>query len=93
VTVNREHVLAKPRGQRKRTEREYGLRMIGVAGRTSFDVRAVLADVPWERIIGMRNRLAHGYDGMSLDVVVDTVGTRLPKLAAELRKALKGKPE
>jgi uncharacterized protein with HEPN domain len=67
----------------------YDLLVVGeAAGRTSSDVRALLAGVPWERIIGMRNRLAHGYDEIDLEVVVNTVRTRLPELVAEIRRAL-----
>jgi uncharacterized protein with HEPN domain len=33
---------------------------------------------------GMRNRLAHGYFDLNLDVVWDTVTTELPRLLASL---------
>ena len=33
---------------------------------------------------GMRNRLAHGYFDINLDVVWDTVQTALPRLLAQL---------
>ena len=33
---------------------------------------------------GMRNRLAHGYFDINLDVVWDTVQTALPSLLAQL---------
>jgi uncharacterized protein with HEPN domain len=40
----------------------------------------------------MRNRIAHGYFDINLDVVWDTVGTALPKLLKHLH-ALHGQPE
>jgi len=40
--------------------------------------------VPWRSMKGMRNRLAHGYFDINLDVVWDTVQTALPSLLAEL---------
>lgn len=40
--------------------------------------------VPWRSIKGMRNRLAHGYFEINLDVVWDTVQTALPRLVAQL---------
>lgn len=40
--------------------------------------------VPWRSMKGMRNRLAHGYFDINLDVVWDTVRTALPSLLAQL---------
>ena len=40
--------------------------------------------VPWRSMKGMRNRLAHGYFDINLDVVWDTVQTALPVLLAQL---------
>ncbi len=41
-------------------------------------------DVPWRNMKGMRNRLAHGYFDINLDVVWGTVQTALPPLLAQL---------
>jgi uncharacterized protein with HEPN domain len=38
------------------------------------------ADVPWQSMRGMRNRIAHGYFDINLDVVWETVQTALPAL-------------
>ena len=40
--------------------------------------------MPWREIIGMRNRLIHGYDGVDEDIVWDVLATRAPALAAAL---------
>lgn len=40
--------------------------------------------VPWRSMRGMRNRIAHGYFDINLDVVWDTVQTALPDLLALL---------
>lgn len=40
--------------------------------------------VPWRSMKGMRNRLAHGYFDINLDVVWATVKTALPGLLAQL---------
>ena len=40
--------------------------------------------VPWHSMRGMRNRLAHGYFDINLDVVWDTVQTALPELLNQL---------
>ncbi|WP_363923844.1 HepT-like ribonuclease domain-containing protein [Thiobacillus sp. 65-1402] len=42
-------------------------------------------DVPWRSMRGMRNRIAHGYFEINLDVVWDTVKVALPKLLERLR--------
>jgi len=40
--------------------------------------------VPWRNMRGMRNRIAHGYFDINLDVVWDTVKTALPELLKQL---------
>jgi uncharacterized protein with HEPN domain len=42
-------------------------------------------EVPWRNIRGMRNRIAHGYFDINLEVVWDTVQTALPDLLLHLR--------
>ncbi len=42
------------------------------------------ANIPWRNMRGMRNRIAHGYFDMDLDVVWDTVKLALPALVAAL---------
>ncbi len=37
-------------------------------------------EIPWRSIRGMRNRIAHGYFEINLDVVWDTTQTALPEL-------------
>ncbi|SCX25091.1 Protein of unknown function DUF86 [Nitrosomonas eutropha] len=40
--------------------------------------------VPWRNMRGMRNRIAHGYFDINLDVVWNTVQTALPELLKQL---------
>lgn len=42
------------------------------------------SQVPWRNMRGMRNRIAHGYFDINLDVVWDTVKTALPELLKQL---------
>ena len=54
------------------------------------------AQVPWRSMRGMRNRIAHGYFDINLDVVWDTVQTALPDLLKQLlalSKAADGSPD
>jgi uncharacterized protein with HEPN domain len=45
------------------------------------------AQVPWRSMRGMRNRIAHGYFDINLEVVWDTVQTALPELLKQLLAA------
>ena len=45
-------------------------------------------EVPWPQIIGMRNRLVHGYDVIDLELLRDTVTTDLPPLIETLEAIL-----
>jgi uncharacterized protein with HEPN domain len=42
--------------------------------------------VPWRSMRGMRNRIAHGYFDINLDVVWDTVQTALPDLIEDISR-------
>lgn len=41
-------------------------------------------EVPWRNMRGMRNRIAHGYFDINLELVWETVQTALPDLLNEL---------
>ncbi len=43
-------------------------------------------EIPWRSIRGMRNRIAHGYFDIDLQVVWRTVQAELPTLIEKLRK-------
>lgn len=58
------------------------------AGRVSQEERDKHPEIPWHEVIGMRNRLAHGYDSVDLNVLWDTVELDLPPLIAQLEKIL-----
>ncbi len=40
--------------------------------------------IPWRNMKGMRNRIAHGYFDINLEVVWETVKTALPQLLEQL---------
>ena len=63
------------------------------ASKVSPDARAELADLPWRRIIGMRNTLIHGYRGMNLDLLVEVVRDHLPSLVSRLEQILGDDPK
>jgi uncharacterized protein with HEPN domain len=60
------------------------------AGRVSQARKNDFPDIPWREVAGMRNRLIHGYDGIDLDVLWDTVELDLPPLIIQLERILQG---
>ena len=50
--------------------------------------RRVMREIPWERIMGMRNRLVHAYFDIDLDIVWQTVQEDLPRLIVLLESAV-----
>jgi uncharacterized protein with HEPN domain len=51
-------------------------------------VRAAHPDIPWRAIVGLRNRLAHGYLTISDRVVWTTIQEAVPPLVPSLRSVL-----
>lgn len=41
-------------------------------------------EVPWRNMCGMRNRIAHGYFDIDLDVVWQTVQRNIPELVKQI---------
>jgi uncharacterized protein with HEPN domain len=60
------------------------------ANRVSPEARQRNRGIPWSQIIGMRNRLVHGYDVVDLDLLRRTVKEDLPPLIASLQEVLCG---
>ncbi|NEQ66006.1 MAG: DUF86 domain-containing protein [Symploca sp. SIO2D2] len=61
------------------------LEIIGEAARRiSDETHQELTQIPWQGIIGMRNRLIHEYDNVDLDLVWETIQNYVPQLIAEL---------
>ena len=48
------------------------------------------AEVPWRSMRNMRNRMAHGYFDINLDVVWETVQEWLPELLKQLPAVRQG---
>jgi len=56
------------------------------AARVSPAGRERIPDIPWVDVVGMRNRLIHGYYDVDFNQVWLTVTEDLPLLIAELEK-------
>lgn len=70
------------------------LEVIGEAARgVSSAFRASHTEIPWEKMVGMRDRLIHGYFDINLDIVWETVSEDLPPLVTLLEKLLASESE
>ena len=54
------------------------------ASRISAETRELNPDIPWADIVGMRNRLVHGYFDVNLTRVWETVERDIPRLIGQL---------
>jgi uncharacterized protein with HEPN domain len=51
-------------------------------------LRSDYADVPWDEMAGMRDRLAHDYANVDLDVLAEVVDDHLPRLIHAIDRIL-----
>jgi len=58
------------------------------ASKVTVECRTANPQIPWAKIVGMRNRLIHNYRDVVLEVVWDTVVVDIPDLIAELQRIL-----
>ncbi|MFQ5913823.1 MAG: DUF86 domain-containing protein [Nitrospinota bacterium] len=58
------------------------------ANRVSEDTRTRHPVIPWPQIVGLRNRLIHGYDSVDMDILWKIVDQDLPLMIEELEKIL-----
>ena len=66
------------------------LEIIGEASKNiPQDMRARYTDIPWKEMAGMRDKLAHEYFGVRLDVIWSTIKSRLPQLKLLMQVVLK----
>ena len=67
------------------------LEIIGEAGaRVPNADRDRWPSIPWTDIVGMRNRIVHGYDVVNFDIVWSIVRNDLPQLIVELDRLIDG---
>jgi len=59
------------------------------ASRVPRDQQARYPDIPWADIVGMRNRLVHGYTEIDGDALWSTIAEDLPVLVPLLEAALR----
>ena len=63
------------------------LEIIGEAAKNiPKSIRGRYQEIPWEDIVGMRNKVIHGYFGVDIEVIWKTVQEDLPLLQATLTR-------
>ncbi len=73
---------------------EWLLFVIGeAAGGLPEETRTRHPEVEWRPIIGLRNVLAHGYWGLDVETLWDTVQTDIPELLHQVRQILASQTE
>ena len=70
----------------------FNLMQIGELAKFSLsdDMKKTIVIIPWNQLYGMRNRIVHGYDGVNMQIVWDTVKNDIPELCNELKAILNG---
>ena len=65
------------------------VRLVEIVGEAAASIpreqRAKYPGIPWQDVIGMRNKLIHEYDTVDLDILWDTVSVELPDLIMSLQ--------
>ena len=56
------------------------------ARRVSDEGRARVPDIPWQTVVGARNRVIHGYDSVNYDVVWHIITVEFPRLIESLER-------
>lgn len=56
------------------------------ASQVGPDTQETYSEIPWPEIIGMRNRLVHGYFNVNLKRVWETVQQDIPQLISRLER-------
>ncbi len=65
------------------------LEIIGeAASKIDSDFRKRHDEIPWRRIVALRNRLIHDYMGINFNIVVNVLQNEVPKLAEQLQGLL-----
>ncbi len=69
------------------------LEIVGeAAGKVSPDYQSAHPEVRWPSMSGLRNRLAHAYFDVDLDILLDIVAKDLPPLIGQLEGLLPDGP-
>lgn len=68
----------------------FNLMQLGELAKQSLsdEAKTQITTIPWQQIYGLRNRIVHGYSGVNMQIVWDTVACDIPELYRELEATL-----
>ncbi|CDE12544.1 putative uncharacterized protein [Ruminococcus sp. CAG:330] len=68
----------------------FNLMQIGELAKISLseEAKAEIRTIPWKQLYGMRNRIVHGYSGVDMRIVWDTISSDLSQLRQEIEPHL-----
>jgi len=65
------------------------LEIIGeAANNLPREITIVNSDIPWDKIIAMRNKVIHEYFGVDVDILWQTIKEDLPELRKQIKRLL-----
>ena len=66
------------------------LEIIGeAANRIPVNIREQYNEIPWPQIVGLRNRLIHGYFVVDYNIVWEIIKNELPDLKAKIKEMVR----
>ena len=68
----------------------FNLMQLGELAKQSLsdEAKSQITTIPWQQIYGLRNRIVHGYSGVNMRIVWETVAYDIPELHKELKTIL-----
>lgn len=59
-----------------------------LAGKLSDEFRATYSETPWQYVVAVRNRAAHAYETINIDVLWDIASNDIPELKESCEKII-----
>lgn len=72
----------------------WNVQLLGEAAKNIPEsVRLEMPAIPWQKLIGIRNTLAHGYFGINNEILWNVIQDKIPRLLADLTHMYAEHPE
>lgn len=73
----------------------FNVLQIGELAKNGLDEAFIAAhpDIPWRQMYGLRNRVAHDYEGIRMKVIWETITNDFPALRMTQKQILEGIPK